>query len=106
MTSFDGREKAAENKYIHDEQVNFKINARTNKLLGLWAAKKMHLDNEKALSYAMELVQMGLDAPGGSAVIHKVLTDLTASGLTIDKEEITDALEECRHIAKEQVVKT
>jgi hypothetical protein len=41
MTTFDNREQAFENKFAHDEEMLFKITARRNKLLGLWAAEPM-----------------------------------------------------------------
>jgi hypothetical protein len=41
MTTFDNREQAFEAKYAHDEEMQFKAQARCNKLLGLWAAEKL-----------------------------------------------------------------
>jgi hypothetical protein len=41
MTTFNEREKAFEKKYEHDQDLKFKVNARRNKLLGLWAAGLM-----------------------------------------------------------------
>ena len=39
--SFEDRERAFESKWAHDEELRFKIVARRNKLLGLWAAEQM-----------------------------------------------------------------
>ena len=36
MPLFDEREKSAERKFEHDQELAFKIAARRNKLLGLW----------------------------------------------------------------------
>jgi len=36
MSSFDDRGDAFENKYAHDAEMQFKAEARRNKLLGLW----------------------------------------------------------------------
>ncbi len=41
MSTFDNREDAFENKYAHDAEMQFKAEARCNKLLGLWAADLM-----------------------------------------------------------------
>ena len=38
MTTFDDREKAMENKFSHDMDLQFKARARKNNMLGLWAA--------------------------------------------------------------------
>jgi len=35
MTTFDDRENAFENKFAHDAEMQFKADARRNKLLGL-----------------------------------------------------------------------
>ena len=36
MTTFNDREKAFEDKYKHDQELQFKVEVRRNKLLGLW----------------------------------------------------------------------
>jgi len=41
MTTFDAREEGFEKKFALDEELQFKANARRNKLLGLWAAEKL-----------------------------------------------------------------
>ncbi len=48
MTSFDDRQKSFERKFALDEELNFKSNARRNKLLGLWAAEKIGLSGAEA----------------------------------------------------------
>ena len=39
MTTFDDRERAFESKYARDEEMQFRIIARRNRLLGEWAAR-------------------------------------------------------------------
>ena len=41
MTTFNDREKGFENKFAHDAEMQFKAQARANKLLGLWAANML-----------------------------------------------------------------
>jgi hypothetical protein len=57
MTTFDDRERAFETKYARDEEMQFRIIARRNKLLGHWAAKLMSLSEAEAESYAMDVVR-------------------------------------------------
>ena len=52
MTTFSDREKAFEDKYKHDQELQFKVEARRNKLLGLWAAELMGLAGADAQAYA------------------------------------------------------
>lgn len=105
MTSFDEREKAAENKYTHDAEVDFKINARAHKLLGLWAADKMGMDDAKANAYAMEIVDVDFEAAGEEDVLQRVISDLADAGLSIDIDDIGDALVKCQNVAREQIYK-
>ena len=51
MTTFDEREKAFENKFEHDMELQFKARARSNKLLGLWAAGLLGKSGEAAEAY-------------------------------------------------------
>ncbi len=60
MTTFDERESAFENKFKHDKELEFKVNNRRNKLLGLWAAKLLGIDGADAEAYAKEVVGLGL----------------------------------------------
>ena len=53
---FNDREKGFEAKYQHDQETLFKITARRNKLLGLWAAEQMNLSGADADAYAKEVV--------------------------------------------------
>ena len=56
MTTFNDREKAFEKKYEHDQDLKFKVNARKNKLLGLWAAGLMGKSGADAEAYAKDVV--------------------------------------------------
>ncbi|MEA3389080.1 MAG: DUF1476 domain-containing protein, partial [Pseudomonadota bacterium] len=57
MTTFDDREKAFENMFAHDQEMEFRIQARRNRLLGEWAAVKMGLTPEETDAYAKAVVQ-------------------------------------------------
>ena len=57
MTTFDDREHAFENKFAHDAEMQFKAEARRNKLLGLWAAELMGKSADDAADYAKEVVR-------------------------------------------------
>ena len=80
MTTFNEREKGFEQKYKHDQDLQFKVNARRNKLLGLWAAEQMGLSGADAEAYAKQVVQADFEKPGDSDVVAKVVNDLSAKG--------------------------
>ncbi|MBA3667562.1 MAG: DUF1476 domain-containing protein [Sphingomonas sp.] len=92
MTTFDDRERGFEAKYAHDEEMQFRILARRNRLLGAWAARLMGLTEAEAESYAKDVVRADFEEAGEEDVIRKLLGDLTAAGVDIDEARIRDAL--------------
>ena len=93
MTTFDDREKAFESLYARDQEMQFKIVARRNRLLGHWAAKKMGLTEVEAEAYAKEVIRSDFEEAGDHDVVRKVLGDLTSAGVEIDEAAILQALE-------------
>ncbi|MFK7868832.1 MAG: DUF1476 domain-containing protein [Roseobacter sp.] len=76
MTTFDDRENAFENKYAHDAEMQFKAEARRNKLLGLWAAELLGKSGSDAEAYAKEVVKSDFEEAGHEDVYRKVSGDL------------------------------
>ncbi|MCY1672193.1 DUF1476 domain-containing protein [Novosphingobium sp. SL115] len=93
MTMFDDREKAFEAKFARDEEMQFRINARRNRLLGQWAAARMGLDAAETEAYAKAVVQADFEEAGDEDVIRKLLGDLISAGVEIDEAEIRTALD-------------
>jgi len=94
MTTFDKREEAFEKKFALDEEQKFKAEARSNRLLGLWAAEKLGLSGEAAAAYARETVAAAFAEGGETAVIRKVASDFATRGLAVTQEEIRARLAE------------
>ena len=80
MTTFDDREKAFENKFEHDMELQFKARARKNKMLGLWAAGLMGKTGDDAEAYARDIVMADFEKPGDHDVVHTLMHDLAAAG--------------------------
>ena len=93
MTTFDDRERAFESQYARDQEMQFKIVARRNRLLGHWAAKKMGLTEAEADAYARDVIRADFEEAGDEDVIRKLLGDLTSAGVEIDEGSIRQALE-------------
>lgn len=104
MTTFDNRENAFENKFAHDADMQFKITARRNKLVGQWAAEKMGLTPEETTSYATSVVQADFEEAGDEDVVRKLLGDLTSAGVEVDDAMIRAALEEKMVEARRQFI--
>lgn len=78
MTTFDDRENAFEAKFAHDQEMQFKAEARCNKLLGLWAAQLLGKAGADADAYARTVVIADFEEAGHEDVVRKVAGDLGA----------------------------
>ncbi len=103
MTTFDEREKGFEAKYKRDQDLQFKVMARRNKLLGLWAAGKMGVTGADADTYAKEVVISDFDRPGDDDVLEKVHGDLAAKGLDHTDKDVRKEMERLLDVARQQV---
>jgi hypothetical protein len=103
MPTFEDREKEFEAQFKHDEELRFKVTARRNRLLGLWAAQKMGLSGEAADAYAKTVVEAELGG-GDKRVVQKLIVDLTAKGQTITDAQIQFELDHFAATARQQVM--
>ena len=106
MTTFDDREKAFENMYARDQEMQFRITARRNRLLGAWAAELMGLTAVEAESYAKDVVHADFEEAGDEDVIRKVLGDLTSAGVDCDESRIREALAHKQVEARRQLMES
>jgi hypothetical protein len=104
MTSFDDREKAFEKKFEKDQEIQFKVTARRNKLLGLWAAGLMGKSGADAEAYAKEVVLADFEKPGDSDVMAKLVKDLAAAGKPTEEHTVRKQAERLVEEAKKQVM--
>ncbi|MCW5745605.1 MAG: DUF1476 domain-containing protein [Alphaproteobacteria bacterium] len=103
-TTFDDREKAFETKFKQDQELQFKVNNRRNKLLGLWAADLLGKSGDAAEAYAKEVVMADFDKPGDDDVLQKVLKDLEAGGKPTDAGHLRRQMNKLLDEAKAQVM--
>jgi hypothetical protein len=101
MSTFDDRENAFENKYAHDAEMQFKAEARRNKLLGLWAAGLMGKSGDTAAEYAKEVVKADFEEAGHEDVVRKVSGDLDGKA---SDDEIRAKMAELLVEAKAQIM--
>ena len=104
MTDFKDRETAFEAKFARDEEMQFRITARRNKLVGLWAADKMGLTAAEAAPYATSVVQADFEESGDDDVVRKIVGDLAAAGVETDAAAITALLAEKTVEARRQLM--
>ena len=103
MTTFDKREEGFERQFAHDEELRFKATARRNKLLGMWAAKKLGLTGAEADAYAQEVIVADLEEAGDHDVFRKIRKDFDAKGVQESDHQIRRTMEELMTAAVAQI---
>ena len=101
MTTFDDRENAFEAKFAHDSEMQFRAEARRNKLAGLWAAGLMGKTGEAADAYALDVVSADFEEAGDEDVVRKVVADLAGKA---SADEVRAKLKELLPVAKAQLL--
>lgn len=78
-TGMDDRRKGFESKWAHDAELRFKIEARRNRALGLWAADKKGLSGQAAEDFADSVVAADFQEAGDEDVFRKLRSELDVS---------------------------
>ena len=100
VSTFDERKEGFENKFAHEQNIAFKIEALRNKLLGAWAAGLKGLDEDKTQQYIKDVVKSDFQEAGDEDVFRKLKDDL--EGL-VDEQAIRAKMNECLQAAKDRV---
>ena len=94
MTDLNDRRRGEEAKFAHDEEMQFRIQARRNRLVGEWAAQRMGLSAAETEAYAKGVVQADFEEAGDEDVIRKLLGDLVSAGVDANEGEVRAALDD------------
>lgn len=103
MTTFDERKSAFENKYAHDQEFLFKLEARTCKLFGLQVAEKMGLSGDDASTYAADMIAANLEEGGFDDIKRKARKDFADKGVEVSDHVIDVMVEQCFDEARKQL---
>ena len=101
MTTFEDREHAFEAKYAHDADMQFRAEARRNKLVGLWAAELLGKSGDAAADYAMSVVSADFEEAGIEDVVRKVAADLSGKA---SADEVRAKMAALLPVAKAQLM--
>ena len=94
---------ADEHKEATRHEAEFRVQARRNRLLGLWLAEMFGLKGDEATAYAGEVVAADLDEPGHEDVVRKVLADVEARGLSLTREQLLAEMDSLLNVATQQI---
>lgn len=94
MTTFDDRERGYEAKFAHDQELEFKAQAKRDRLLALWAGERMGLSGDALQDYVTAVWRADLKEPGDADVFAKVAADLDRAGKPVSDAELRARMDE------------
>ena len=100
MSNFEDRKKSFEKKFISEQELEFKVNARRNKYLGEWAAKKLNKNDNEKINYIQEVIKSDLTEAGDNDVFKKIKFDFENASIDITDESIREKMNELMDHAK------
>jgi len=101
MTNFEDREKGFERKYINEQEVQFKINSKRNKLLANWASEILGFNEQQKNNYINEVIKADFEEAGDDDVFRKIKKDLGIKN--IQDKEIRQKMSEFLDIARKEI---
>ena len=101
MNKFNEREKSFEKKFAKDEELKFKLAARSNKYLGEWVSSELGKNEEEKKNYIQEIIKADMEEAGREDVFRKVKNDFQIASIRVEDSEIRDQMESALNRAKE-----
>ena len=101
MNKFNEREKSFEKKFVKDEELKFKLAARSNKYLGEWVSSELGKNEEEKKNYIQEIIKADMEEAGSEDVFRKVRKDFKIASISIEDSEIRAQMEKALSRAKE-----
>ena len=101
MVSLNDRERAFEAKFANDQEIQFKLTARRNRLFAEWAAAKLGLAEGKQAAFVDNVIASDLAEPGDSDILRKVKADFDQASVSVTEEELRDRLASAKQVAQE-----
>ena len=101
MSKFEEREKSFEKKFAKDQELQFKVAARSNKYLAEWAGSKLGKNDEERKNYIQEIIKADMEESGNEDVFRKIKNDFKLVSISIEDSEIRNEMEKALSRAKE-----
>ena len=98
---FTEREKGFEKKFVRDEELQFKVQARSNKYLAEFVSEKLNKSEDEKQKYIQEIIKADMEEAGNEDVFRKIKKDFQEASINIEDSEIRDEIEKALNRAKE-----
>ena len=101
MSKFDEREKSFEKKFVKDQELQFKVAARSNKYLAEFVCSRLGKTEEDKQLYIKEIIKADMEEAGNEDVFRKIKKDFQSASVTIEDSEIREEMEKALNRAKD-----
>ena len=101
MNKFDDRGKSFEKKFQMDQELQFKVEARSNKYLAEFVSLKLGKTEEEKKNYIQEIIKADMEEAGQEDVFRKIKKDFQEASFSIEDSAIRDQMEKALLRAKE-----
>jgi hypothetical protein len=101
MNKFNEREKSFEKKFQIDQELQFKVQARSNKYIAEFVSLKLEKIAEEKEKYVQEIIKADMEEAGQEDVFRKIKKDFQIASVAIEDSEIRDQMEKALIRAKE-----
>jgi len=100
----DPKDMGHEMDFVRRGEMEFKVIARRNKLLGLWAAEKMGITDETAKEeYSKEVIASDFEEPGDDDVVRKVMKDFAEKDVGVSEDQLRQEMDALLGVALGQI---
>ena len=98
MNTFNDREKGFEKKFANDQEAEFIISAKRNKLLASWVADLLKFSEDQKKNYIIEVIKADFQESGDEDVFRKIKKDLEGKNIqdTEIRKKMLEFLEEAK----------
>jgi len=101
MNKFDERKKSFEKKFAKDQELQFKVAARSNKYLAEFVSSRLGKSDTEKEAYVKEIIKADMEEAGSEDVFRKIKRDFESASINIEDSEIRNQIEKALLRAKE-----
>ena len=98
---FTEREMSFEKKFARDEELQFKVQARSNKYIAEFVSSKLGKSEEEKQTYVLAIIEEDMKEAGTEDVFRKIKKDFKDASFDIEDSEIRSEMEKALKRAKD-----